>query len=407
MVRVPMYKPLKGQSTRVEVRSIDAACNPYLAYAVVLAAGLKGIEEGYELPREAEDDVWALSDRELNALGIEPLPRSLNEAIAIAEDSELLAETLGEQVFDFFLRNKRAEWETYRAVVLRVRAGPDAAGHLRQGTSGSPDEIASMNRMSLRGDLLRAGFTDVDRPRRSWSQLGAVAEPRWSRGWRWPADPDLALAALLRLAEAAPDRDELLSDLVEDADAAGRLVAVLGASVALGDHLATHPCALAGAGRPDAGDHPVPAYAHAGLDARGGRRRPRRALPGGDRGGRRGGRRAEGRVPPDAAAAGGPRPGPRPRGRRRAAELADLAAGTLDAALAIARQRLGPDARAGPARGDRRWASAAAGELNYISDVDVIFVARAAAGTPRRRRLAAPDRGQAGLAGDPDLLDAD
>jgi glutamine synthetase len=117
MIRVPMYKPNKGQSTRIELRTVDAACNPYLAYAAVLAAGLKGIEEDYELPREAEDDVWALTERERKSLGIEPLPRSLSEAIAVAEHSELLAETLGEQVFDFFLRNKRAEWEEYRGQV--------------------------------------------------------------------------------------------------------------------------------------------------------------------------------------------------------------------------------------------------------------------------------------------------
>lgn len=113
MVRVPMYKPNKGQSTRIELRTIDAACNPYLAFAVTLAAGMKGIEEGYELPREAEDDVWSLSDRERRALGIDPLPRSLDDAIAIAEGSELLADTLGEHVFEFFLRNKRAEWNDY------------------------------------------------------------------------------------------------------------------------------------------------------------------------------------------------------------------------------------------------------------------------------------------------------
>jgi glutamine synthetase len=117
MVRVPMYKPNKGQSTRVELRTIDAACNPYLAYAAVLAAGMKGIEGEYELPREAEDDVWSLTERERTALGIEPLPKNLNEAITIAESSELLAETLGEQVFDFFLRNKRAEWDEYRGQV--------------------------------------------------------------------------------------------------------------------------------------------------------------------------------------------------------------------------------------------------------------------------------------------------
>jgi len=117
MVRVPMYKPLKGQSTRVEVRTIDAACNPYLAFAAVLAAGMKGIEEGYEVPREAEDDVWSLTDRERRALGLDPLPTSLAEAISLAESSELLADTLGEHVFDFVLRNKRAEWQEYRGVV--------------------------------------------------------------------------------------------------------------------------------------------------------------------------------------------------------------------------------------------------------------------------------------------------
>lgn len=117
MVRVPMYKPNKGQSTRIELRTIDAACNPYLAFAVVLAAGMKGIEEGYELPHEAEDDVWSLTERERKALGIRPLPKSLYDAITVAEDSELLAETLGEHVYDFFLRNKRAEWEEYRGQV--------------------------------------------------------------------------------------------------------------------------------------------------------------------------------------------------------------------------------------------------------------------------------------------------
>jgi glutamine synthetase len=117
MVRVPMYKPQKGVSTRVELRTIDSACNPYLAYAVVLAAGMKGIAEDYELPHEAEDDVWTLTERERKSLGIAPLPSSLSEAISVAEDSELLAETLGEHVFDFFLRNKRAEWRDYRTQV--------------------------------------------------------------------------------------------------------------------------------------------------------------------------------------------------------------------------------------------------------------------------------------------------
>ncbi len=117
LVRVPMYKPGKGQSTRAEYRALDSAANPYLAFAVLLAAGLKGVEEGYELPPGAEDDVWALTEKERSALGMAPLPTSLAEAILAMENSELVAETLGEHVFDFFLRNKRAEWDEYRRTV--------------------------------------------------------------------------------------------------------------------------------------------------------------------------------------------------------------------------------------------------------------------------------------------------
>jgi glutamine synthetase len=117
MVRVPMYKPNKGQSTRIELRTIDSACNPYLAFAVILAAGMKGIEERYDLPAEAEDDVWSLNERERKSLGIDPLPKSLYEAIEVAEKSELLPETLGEHVYDVFLRNKRSEWQEYRTQV--------------------------------------------------------------------------------------------------------------------------------------------------------------------------------------------------------------------------------------------------------------------------------------------------
>jgi glutamine synthetase len=117
LVRIPMYKPGKGNSSRIEYRAVDSATNPYLAFAVLLAAGLKGIEQGYELPEGAEDDVWELTESERRALGIEPLPKSLGEAIAVMEKSELVAETLGEHVFDYVLRNKRQEWEQYRAQV--------------------------------------------------------------------------------------------------------------------------------------------------------------------------------------------------------------------------------------------------------------------------------------------------
>jgi len=117
MVRVPALKPTKGASARVEVRTLDSACNPYLAYALILAAGLSGIEQGMELPPGAEDDVWELTEAERRAMGIKPLPKNLDEAVRVMERSELVAETLGEHVFDYFLRNKRAEFESFRRQV--------------------------------------------------------------------------------------------------------------------------------------------------------------------------------------------------------------------------------------------------------------------------------------------------
>jgi glutamine synthetase len=114
LIRIPEYKPSKAQSARVEVRSPDSACNPYLTFAILLAAGLRGIEKGYELPPEAEDDVWSLTDTERRVAGYEDLPVSLGEALTAMQGSELVAETLGEHVFQFFLRNKWAEFNTYR-----------------------------------------------------------------------------------------------------------------------------------------------------------------------------------------------------------------------------------------------------------------------------------------------------
>lgn len=117
LIRVPMYKPRKEQSTRIEFRSPDPACNPYLAFAVILAAGLKGIEEGYELPPEATDNIYEMHESERRARGIVQLPTDLHEAINEMERSELVAETLGEQTFEYLLRNKRAEWDDYKAYV--------------------------------------------------------------------------------------------------------------------------------------------------------------------------------------------------------------------------------------------------------------------------------------------------
>jgi glutamine synthetase len=113
LVRVPIAKRGKADSTRIEYRAPDPACNPYLAFAVILAAGLRGIEHEYELPPEAAQNLYAMTPEELASEGIRPLPSSLHDAVVEMERSELVAETLGEHVFEWFIRNKRAEWSEY------------------------------------------------------------------------------------------------------------------------------------------------------------------------------------------------------------------------------------------------------------------------------------------------------
>ena len=117
LVRVPLAKAGKESSTRIEYRSPDPACNPYLAYSVMLAAGLKGLEEGYELGPEAAANIFELTEEERAAEGITALPQSLAEALDEMERSELVAEALGEHIFEWFLRNKRSEWADYKAQV--------------------------------------------------------------------------------------------------------------------------------------------------------------------------------------------------------------------------------------------------------------------------------------------------
>ncbi|MCH8279884.1 MAG: glutamine synthetase [Chloroflexi bacterium] len=117
LVRVPAYKPGYESSVRIEYRAPDPACNPYLAFSAMLAAGLKGIEEEYPVPPPVEGNVFAMSSDERQARGIKTLPSSLGEAITLAEDSALLRDVLGEHIFDSFIRNKKIEWEEYRATV--------------------------------------------------------------------------------------------------------------------------------------------------------------------------------------------------------------------------------------------------------------------------------------------------
>jgi len=117
MVRVPMYKPGKEEATRVEMRNPDPACNPYLAFAVMLAAGLKGIEEGYELAPESTNNIYEMTDDERSIAGIDSLPVDLHEAIEEFQNSELMREALGDHVFEYLIRNKQAEWDEYKAIV--------------------------------------------------------------------------------------------------------------------------------------------------------------------------------------------------------------------------------------------------------------------------------------------------
>jgi glutamine synthetase len=117
LVRVPGGRKGKESSTRIEFRSPDPACNPYLAFAVVLAAGLEGVEEGYELPAELTANLYEMTAEERLAEGVTALPGSLEEAVIEMEQSELVAEALGEHVFEWFIRNKRIEWDEYKTYV--------------------------------------------------------------------------------------------------------------------------------------------------------------------------------------------------------------------------------------------------------------------------------------------------
>ena len=119
MIRVPMYKPGKETATRIEFRAPDPACNPYLAFAVMLAAGLKGVENEYELLDPIEEDIYEMSAKEKDERGILTLPGNLYEAILEVEKSELVKEALGEHIFNKFLENKKIEWDIFRTHVSK------------------------------------------------------------------------------------------------------------------------------------------------------------------------------------------------------------------------------------------------------------------------------------------------
>ncbi len=114
LIRVPMYKPGQEKATRIEFRSPDPACNPYLAFSSMLAAGLKGMQENYKLPDPLERDVYHLTPEEMVELGVECLPGSLIEAIEITEKSKIVKDTLGEHIFSNLIMSKKIEWDEYR-----------------------------------------------------------------------------------------------------------------------------------------------------------------------------------------------------------------------------------------------------------------------------------------------------
>ena len=124
LVRVPVHKRGKSSSARIEYRALDSAANPYLAYSVLLAAGLRGIEKEYELPPEAQDNMWTLDRHAARNAGLERLPQNLSEALDRMEESDLVASVLGDHVFEWFLRNKRAEWSEYQRRVTKFELDP-------------------------------------------------------------------------------------------------------------------------------------------------------------------------------------------------------------------------------------------------------------------------------------------
>ena len=148
----------------------------------MLAAGLKGIEEGYELPPEAEDNVWSLSDGERRALGYAPLPASLDHALEYMEESELVAETLGEQVFNYVLLNKRREWQDYRAQVTPFELADQPRNALTAATHAASERSAACT------DLARLGFDGLERrPTTVLAELGPTRHrPRAARAVRAP-----------------------------------------------------------------------------------------------------------------------------------------------------------------------------------------------------------------------------
>ena len=192
------------------MRSPDSACNPYLTFAVLLAAGLRGVEKDYVLGPQAEDNVWSLTPEERRAMGYRELPGSLGVALEQMENSELVAEALGEHVFDFFLRNKRAEWENYRSHVTPLRA-EDLPVAVAAGDSGCTACVT----VDVAKPATQRPEAAQRRPARTGRTAGACAI------WRsWAGTPTTHVELLWSLSRA-PDADAALRTMVRLAEALG------------------------------------------------------------------------------------------------------------------------------------------------------------------------------------------
>ena len=232
VVNVPPIKSGKADSARIEFRAPDPSCNPYLAFSVVLAAGLEGVEEGYDLPPETLANLYQLTEEERLAEGISILPGSLAEALDEMERSELVAEALGEHVFEWFIRNKRAEWQEYKTQVSPVRARPlPARGCERRRRRWNPSSSTPTRcRPELAQSLDLGGY-----PWKAVAGEAAVAAAEPEDGWSGAIvvaadDPegafalcralrkrDLPLEPLLVLVSGAQLADlELRDDLFDD-----------------------------------------------------------------------------------------------------------------------------------------------------------------------------------------------
>ena len=231
LIRVPIPKRGNPLATRIEYRSADPACNPYLAFSLMLAAGMRGVEEGYELPDEADANLFEIGDEVLEKLGVKQIPQSLAEALAAMERSTLVQEALGEHIFEWFLRNKRSEWRGLQDPRQCVRARSIPHGALMPVAvaqmlvvvpdPASPDLARTLDLAGYSWKAVAAGAAVAEsEPQGGWAGaiVDATSDPEgaWSflRAMRKHADASTPVMLLIGGAQLAEleHRDDLFDD---------------------------------------------------------------------------------------------------------------------------------------------------------------------------------------------------